>query len=1251
MITPPSSNHNSRVTSRSPDAFYALVRQEAVTVLNQTPSAFAQFVHADTATSAPPALSLRVIILGGEALSPLTLMPWFARHGDRSPQVINMYGITETTIHVTYHPLTSADLSPAIGTVIGTPIPDLQVYLLDERLQLVPIGVPGEIYVGGAGLARGYLNRPALTAERFIPHPFSNEPGARLYKTGDLARYRSDGHIEYLGRRDHQVKLRGYRIELGEIEAALARHPGVREAVVIARADTPGDQRLIAYIVGDQAPAPQTVDLRRFLKETLPAYMLPAAIVPLDALPLTPNGKLDRAALPAPDHTRPRGGDASVPPRTPLEELLAAIWADILGVPRVGAHDDFFALGGHSLLATQVVSRIRERLHVEVALRALFEAPTVGELAGRIEALDDQTRNPLPALRPGARNGVDVLSFAQQRLWFLDQFEPGSAAYAVPIALRLSGTLDVAAIEQSLSTIVRRHDAFRTTFTTTPGGEPIQVVAAADTALPLVDLQGHSASTREDTARRLIEAEAARPFDLRQGPLVRARLLRLAPDEHILLLTIHHIVIDGWSIGVLTRELTALYTAFAQGQASLLPPLPIQYADVAAWQRAWLTGERLAEQLAYWRARLANAPVVLDLPTDRPRPPVQTFAGASHTRALPRPLYNSLLDLGKREGVTLFMTLLAAFQTLLAAYSGQDDIVVGSPIAGRTHAETEPLIGLFVNTLVLRGDLSGNPTVRELLARVREMALSAYTHQDLPFEKLVEDLQPPRDRSRNPLVQVLFVLQNTPRVDLDLPGLTVRPLEVVTGTAKVDLTLSAIETPEGLYAHVGYNTDLFDAATIERLTRDFQAILHAMAADPTRRLSTLPLPWRDTHDHHTSPALSGPLYRPDAGAAALLPNNPLHYQLQRLWEDLLGVRPTNITDDFFDLGGHSLLAVRLVADIERMCGKQLPLATLFEGTTIAHLTRALLRDEGADPDARHPAVIEVQAGGTRKPFFFLHGDFHGGGLYCRDVARRLGADQPFYTLPPQGLDGQVMRPTIEAIAAYHVAALRAVQPEGPYLLGGFCIGGLVAFEMARQLRAHGQRVDLVAMIHTTVVNTQYREVYRLQDRLRALTGPDADPLFGLVLRLPGYTNRLRRLLSLPLADQINRVAHKARRSVIRAAGGRRGGDTRAQSGQRRPEHEENILPVSRRDELMYRYGRAAAHYIPRPYAGRTALLWPSDEPALPRHDPFARWRHISPLIDVRVVPGEHLTCITTHAEALAAHLRACLDDAHVEEAT
>jgi acyl carrier protein len=777
-------------------------------------------------------------------------------------RLINSFGLTEASIDSSYFESAAVDLPLDQLVPIGRPFANTQLYILDPHLQPVPIGVTGELYVGGAGLARGYCNLPELSAEKFIPNPFSNELGARLYKTGDLARYLPDGNIEFLGRIDYQVKVRGFRIELGEIEAVLSQHPAVREAVVLVWEDEPGNKRLVGYVVPNQKQSgagararecteqesmeegrfqfPCAPLLRSFLQEKLPDYMVPSAFVQLEALPLTPNGKVDRRVLPAPEQVDTELAGTSVTPRTPSEEILAGIWAQVLGLEQVGIHDNFFELGGHSLLATQVISRLRKTFQIELPLRCLFESPTV---AGLAQSLETATRTDqglkVPLIEPVPRDGNLPLSFAQQRLWFLNQLAPDSPFYNIPAAVRLRGSLNVTMLQSSINAIVQRHESLRATFITVDG-QPFQVIAPTLTlTLSVVDLQDLPETEQQQQVQQLATKEAQRPFALDKGPLLRVTLLQLSAADHVMLFTMHHIISDGWSMAILVQEIAKLYEAFCAGNSSPLPELPIQYADFALWQRQWLQGEVLDTQLAYWKQQLGSNLPILELPTDQPRPAVQTFRGAKQPLALPKTLSDALKTLSAKEEVTLFMTLLAAFKTLLYWYSRQDDIVVGTDVANRNRAETEGLIGFFINQLVLRTYLGGNPTFRELLGRVREVTLGAYAYQDLPFDKLVEVLNPDRDLSRTPLFQVKLVLQNAAIPPVELSSLTLSPLEVDRGTATLDLLLNVEDTEQGIIGVLEYNTDLFDVTSITRMLSHFETLLCTVVTQPQARLNQL----------------------------------------------------------------------------------------------------------------------------------------------------------------------------------------------------------------------------------------------------------------------------------------------------------------------------------------------------------------------------------------------------------------------------
>ncbi|MBV9110478.1 MAG: amino acid adenylation domain-containing protein, partial [Gemmatimonadetes bacterium] len=808
---------------RDPEYLAGIVELRRVTTLHFVPSMLRHFVEA-----ADPARcwSLKRVICSGEALPPELA----ARFHERFPPPVtlhNLYGPTEAAVDVSHW---ACERTTSGVVPIGRPVWNTRLYVLDAAQRPCPVGVPGELYIGGVQVARGYLGRPGLTAERFVPDHLGGVPGARLYRTGDRARW-TERALEYLGRLDEQVKIRGFRIEPGEVEAALRAHEGVADCAVVAREDERGDRRLVAYVVGGA----DAHALREALRRTLPDYMVPSAFVGLDRLPLSPSGKLDRRALPAPELTA--GEEGYVAPRTPVEEVLVGIWSEVLGVERVGVRENFFGLGGHSLLATLVMARIRELFGVVLPVRILFEAPTAAELAVR---LDQRLRAGLPVLPPVVpvgRDGALPLSFGQERLWFLQRLQPESTPYNHFLAVRLDGALDAAALERALGEIVRRHEALRTVFPE-QGGAPVQVVLPfAGFALPVEEAHAPD----EAALRGLVSAEAARPYDLAGEPAFRARLLRLDARSHLLILATHHIATDGWSVGILQRELSALYAAFRDGRAPRLDDLPVQYADYAAWQRAQLTGDVLDRQLAWWRRHLAGAPTLLALPTDRSRPAAQSYRGGVHRFTLPAALVAGLDELQRREGVTLYMVMLAAYQLLLARYAGADDVVVGSPIAARTQKELEGPIGFFVNTLVLRTRLGGDPAFREVLRSVRETTLGAWEHQDVPFEKLVEELQPERSLGHNPLFQAFFALQNLEGEPLRLPGLSVAEVPQEGAKAVFDLSLFLTRGQEGVEGALVYATDLFDAGTAERMARHLAVLLEAAAADPARRVSALPL--------------------------------------------------------------------------------------------------------------------------------------------------------------------------------------------------------------------------------------------------------------------------------------------------------------------------------------------------------------------------------------------------------------------------
>ncbi|SNT45959.1 non-ribosomal peptide synthetase [Actinacidiphila glaucinigra] len=997
-------------------------------------------LHADSLPT------VTTLVTAGESLRPDLVGPWAAGR-----RLVNAYGPTESTVCTTMAVLTGDSAVP----YIGEPIASTRVFVLDAALRPVPIGIAGELYVCGAGLARGYLDRPGLTAERFVANPYDGA-GERMYRTGDLVRWNAEGQLEYLGRTDDQVKIRGFRIELGEIEAALASHPAVAQAAVIVREDHPGDKRLIGYVVpSGNADGPE---LRAHVAGLLPDYMVPAAIVALDALPLTANRKLDRKALPAPDYGARVTGRA---PANAQEEILCALAAETLGLPSVGIDDNFFELGGHSLLATRLISRIRSAFAVEMPIRTLFEAPTLRELADHLTT----TTASRPALVPAQRPELVPLSFAQQRLWFLGELEGPSPTYNIPMALRLSGALDTDALHAALHDVVARHEVLRTVITTVDG-RPYQRIIDTDDVADLLT----AIPVTEDGLRAWVSDAAAHRFDMATEIPVRMSLAKVSPDEHVLVVVLHHIAGDGWSLGPLAHDVSTAYTARTTGTAPTWAPLPVQYADYGLWQRELLgdasdAGSLLTEQLAYWRHALDGAPEELPLPADRPRPPVASHRGATVDLHIDADVHQAVVDLARAHGVTVFMVVQAALATLLHRLGAGDDIPIGTPIAGRTDQALDDLVGFFVNTLVLRSDLSGNPDFTQLLERVRERALNAYAHQDVPFERLVEELTPTRSMARHPLFQVMLTLQNITQATLELPGLTIEALPTGGSPAKFDLDVQLNEhltddgRPAGLRGVITYATDLFDHHTAAAIAERFTRVLQTVTADPSVPVSRtevldaterdrILVRWNDTARDvplATLPELfqSQVARTPDATAVVFedteLSYAELNTRANRLARVLIdrGVRPEDVVA--LALPRSIDLVVAILA-VMKAGGAYLPIDPRYPADRIAYMLT----------DARPAVLITGQAAQDElPPTDVVHLSLEDAGLR-EDLAGRPGHDvtdaerrgplllgHPAYVIYTSGSTGTpkgvlVTHRGVPNLAADHIDRLR-IGPESRLL--------------------------------------------------------------------------------------------------------------------------------------------------------------------------------------------------------------------------
>jgi amino acid adenylation domain-containing protein/non-ribosomal peptide synthase protein (TIGR01720 family) len=939
---------------RDPACLLEYVVSSEISIIEVVPAVLQGLLDAAREGGATGLRRLRWVLPTGEALPATLAHAWL----EQFPGVplMNAYGPAECSDDVALHPILAVSGAEVSSVPIGRPVEHLQLYVLDRGLQLLPVGVSGELYVGGIGVGRGYLGDPGRTAEAFVPDPFGGVPGARLYRTGDVARYLSDGAFEFVGRQDQQIKIRGLRIELGEIEARLLEAPGVRDCAVVVRETRPGVRQLTAYLVtndsasgneenASDAPSGKVADeLRAFLAMRLPDYMVPTGYVLLPTMPRSPNGKVDRRALPVPNS---HFTEVQVAPRTSTEEKLAAIWAEVLEVPRVGVEDSFFSLGGHSLLLTKVLARVRRVFEIELPLRALFEVPTVAAQAGAIDAVRQRDTTRLGGRAQELEEGPWPLSFAQERLWFLAQLEFNQASYNVPVAVRLVGDLDVARLRQCFATLGLRHELLRTRFAEVDGKPSMLVEAEAIVLPPPIDLRGVPDGQRLAHARELLEQEAARPFELSQGPLGRLTLLRLGEEEHLLLVVLHHIVSDGWSLGIMLRELIELYESTAKGRPASLAPLVTRYSDYVRWQRERLSGVVLDQQLAHWKDHLRGELPTLALPTDRPRPALCSHRGARHAFVVPEALRESLDRLAKQRGLTLYMLLLAAFELLLARASGQNRFCVGTPVANRTHEELEGIIGLFVNTLVLLVELEGDPSCASVLEGVREEVLAAQAYQDLPFEQLVQALQPKRDLGQSSLFQVMFSVQELERSQRVIDGLAVLPFEIDPKSAQFDLSLHMAVDTGGLSGAFEYSTDLFEATTIERAAGAFIGLLEVMATRPATRLSELQIaPWQANFAAAPTNAEDAPA-SPEEPSVGMGERSTLAHvleveeQLAQIWSAVLGREAVAPNDNFFELGGDSILSLDVVARARRG-GLDLRAQQIFQHQTLRELAASAL---------------------------------------------------------------------------------------------------------------------------------------------------------------------------------------------------------------------------------------------------------------------------------------------------------------------
>lgn len=912
---------------RDPLALFEFVAKERVTVLDFVPSFWRSC--ALVLGNRMSENDVRLLLSASEPF-PSSVVNELSSIFKPNVQMINMYGQTETTGIISYFPIDRTNINCTGIMPVGSPISHASMHILDENLRPVKMDAVGELYIGGEGVARGYHNQSELTAKRFIADPFSEQKDARLYRTGDLAHYSSNKVIEYLGRIDDQVKIRGFRIELGEVESVTSQFADIRE-VVVTTYEQNGDKRLAAYFTGALNVKIDIEELRKFLKQKLPDYMIPSAFVQLEHIPLTPNGKIDRKALPAPELNVTTKKEYESP-RTDTEKNVAKVWCEMLGIDNIGIRDNFFDLGGHSLLATQVLVKLADETGILLRVADLFNTPTVFEIARKLNEQKTSLKTSFVAKIPIVERSRNIpLSFAQQRLWFLDKLEPNSAAYNIPLGMRINGKVDLDALQQALDKLIARHESLRTTVATVKGEAFLHVIGDLTCDLPVTDISDLSGEERDARVRIEASEEASRPFDLARSPLFRTKLLKLNTDEHVMLVTMHHVISDGWSMAIFFEELSEIYGAIRQGVDVHLPDLNLQYADFASWQRGPLAEKEISKQLDFWAEKLAGAEPLLDFPTDRQRPLVQTYKGANYRTTFSSELLEELRDFSRNEGVSLFMTLLAAFYTLVYRHTNQDDLVLGIPIANRNYGDVDCIIGFFANTLALRADLSGSPTFRNFLDQVKGLALESYDNQDVPFEKLVEHLNPKRSLSHNPIFQVMFGLHNTPPLKQELSGLNLSPVEMNTGTSRFDLEVLVRENADGLGVLAEYSTDLFDESTIERFIDRFEVLLHGVLKNPDENISVLPIltkaerhlivdEFNDTQKNYQTEKCVHQLFEqqvkltPDVAAVV--------YQDQHLTYRELNRRANSIAHRLreFDVGPDSLVGLCVERSVEMVAG-------------------------------------------------------------------------------------------------------------------------------------------------------------------------------------------------------------------------------------------------------------------------------------------------------------------------------------------
>ena len=1197
-----------RQTAMDGELLGALLSDTGATLMQATPATWRVLIDAGWRGDG----SFRVLC-GGEPLPPDLANALLTRCG----ALWNLYGPTETTVWSTCALVEDA----AKGISIGTPIANTTVWVLDEQCQPCLLGVPGELCIGGDGVTLGYLGREDLTADRFIADPFSREPGAKLYRTGDRARWRADGVLEHLGRLDFQVKVRGYRIELGEIEAALAACPGVAQAVVLVREDRPGDVRLVGYAVAESAALLDEKAVLEALKGALPEYMVPQHLVLLQSVPLLPNGKIDRKSLPAPDLAA--RNEELVLPRNGLERAIASAMAQVLGMPEIGIHDNFFSLGGHSLLAAQLTSRLNRELGISLTLRALFDGPTVAKLAAIAgESVQSAPRQLIPRL---ADQTSAPLSLVQERLWLLEQFTPGQITYNTPSAHTLLGPLDIELFSRAFDALVQRQAVMRTSIGTL-GGEAFQVIHdhVETGLLPVIDLAYLPREQREADAIRQMKEMIHQPMDLGQPPLFVVRLFKIEDHHHLMFFMPHHAIWDGWSFDLMYADLAELYAARLEKRTPVLPELPVSYGDYAAWHREWVNGPEYARQLAFWRDRLGRDRDVGEqamraLPTDKPRKPGMSGISDPYDIAIKRELVDKLHATALKLDSTVFVAMLTVYYALIWGVSDQRDLIIATPVRGRNSDETEHLMGYFTNTLPLRVRLDPEQSFAETLRSIKEVLLDSFANPEVRLEDLMRELSvQSAGGGGHVLYHAMFSFQDVRQRVVQWGNVKHVRKELAAPGATQDLGLWLVESEAGISGAVVYNSDTVLEETAAMLWQRYHGMLESLVRDPSQSIASLArfddgLPrLMGRSEHADIPAAASVVATPqgvDTGTGTVKLDeagdiDPLAASMSAIWSELLGVERVGLDDDFFALGGHSLQAVQMFHRMGRLLKVNLPLATLFMAPTIrllaaayreagAQVPGAVVAQAGRDPWA---PLVPIRHGSGDTPLFFAHA-VGGNCLNYRALAIGMPADMPVYGLQAQGLDGRTPPSAhIEEMAARYVKEIRKVQPNGPYYLAGGSMGGMIAYEMAQQLKAAGEEIALLGLIDTS---SYYGE------RLRAQAAQPLSHMQRFRQRLRGLSvgEALRAMANMP---RVRLAAARDRRRVIALR----------QSGEPVP-HDLRYADVEATHLRAYR------DYVVRPYPGKLTLFRAEQQHPELGSDPFLGWEGVAGEVEVFPVPGSH----------------------------